>query len=744
MVKTKVNRTAITDHLGFRFFAAIGRFAVRFRWLVIIFWIAAVPLAVHYFPNISSVEKNTTSEFLPPNTPTSRGKQMESAFQQKDTATSAVIVISRQSGQLIGADNQVVGRITDNVKKVHGVTEVKDLGASADGQARELLVGLNGDAFGMKATTIVDNIRTEIKQSDVPSNLRANLTGDLAAQVDQENANNRSRNQVEGYTVVLIIVLLLLVFRAALAPLATLVPAVMALLIAQPVIAEATKIGVQVGFITQIMLIVLILGAGTDYGLFLVFRTREELRAGLTPKEAVIKAVSRVGESISFSAATVIAALLALLFTSFGLYKGLGPALAIGLGIMLLMALTFLPALLSILGRAVFWPSKTAKRELKIGLWGRLADRAIKRPAVMLALGALLFGGLSLGLLGYRSAGFGSTSAPSGTDSAAGQTVLARHFPAADSNPELLIAHFPDPVWNNLNKIKALQDKLNSSGSFSAISGPFNANGNRLTVGQLASLHQQGNGSVLRAVNQFISSDGRTVQFYAVLSAGPSGSASAMRAIPAARAEFHGVASRLGADADSVYGSSSVAYDINQTTNSDLKKIIPIVLLVIGALLALMLRSLVAPWYLIITVGLSYLASLGFAMIVFVHLAHQEGINFVLPFLLFVFAMALGEDYNILVINRIREEAHHEKSLFEAITKAIGITGTTVTSAGLILAGTFSIFGIVGGNAQGQQIGFGVAFAILLDTFFVRTLLVPSIVAMLGRWNWWPSKLSTG
>jgi RND superfamily putative drug exporter len=130
-------------------------------------------------------------------------------------------------------------------------------------------------------------------------------------------------------------------------------------------------------------------------------------------------------------------------------------------------------------------------------------------------------------------------------------------------------------------------------------------------------------------------------------------------------------------------------------------------------------------------------------MIVFVHILGQDGINFILPFLMFIFAMALGEDYNILVMSRIREEAHHSKSLFAAVTKAIGITGTTVTSAGLILAGTFTILGLVGGNQQVEQIGFGIAFAILLDTFFVRTLLVPCIVALLGKWNWWPSKLSS-
>jgi RND superfamily putative drug exporter len=161
--------------------------------------------------------------------------------------------------------------------------------------------------------------------------------------------------------------------------------------------------------------------------------------------------------------------------------------------------------------------------------------------------------------------------------------------------------------------------------------------------------------------------------------------------------------------------------------------------LIIAVLLAILLRSLVAPWYLILTVGLSYLASLGFAMIVFVHIQHQDGLFFILPFLLFIFCMALGEDYNIIVMSRIREEAGKEPSVNKAVTKAIGVTGTTVTSAGLILAGTFGILGLVGGDPSVAQIGYSVAFGILLDTFFVRTLLVPSIVVLLGKWNWWPS-----
>lgn len=723
-------------------FTAIARFSVKFRWLIIIFWLAAVPLSIHYFPNISSVEKNDVSDFLPAKVETNKASKLEKAFESKTTATSTDIVISRTNGPLNEKDAATVTQVINKVKHVKEVTEVRNLGISADGQAQQLLVGISGAGFGQQITSIIKNIRDATKTVPLPGGLNVNLAGELAAGVDQENANNSGRNKTEIYSIVLILALLLVVFRSVLAPIVTLLPAGMALAISQPVIAESTKAGVKVGFITQILLIVLLLGAGTDYGLFLVFRVREELRNGLNTKEAVVKALSRVGEAITFSAATVIAALLCLLLASFGLYNGLGPALSIGLVIMLLMGLTFLPALLSVMGRAVFWPSKTSKREQKIGPWGLLADKAIKHTTLMLVLSVLVFGLLAAGLIGYKSAGFGNQPPPAGSDSAKGQNALKEHFPAANSNPDVLILRFQNTIWQDLGKLQRAQTELTGSNVFAAVSGPFNLNGAKLTPAKLQQIHSSGSTAENQAISQFISADGKTAQFYALMKAGPTGSADAMRATPAARAELAKVAKDADAIDSGVLGTDSVAYDINKVQNDDLKKIIPVVLILIGILLAIMLRSLVAPWYLILTVGLSYISSLGFSMYVFVHFFNQDGLNFVLPFLLFIFGMALGQDYNILVMSRIREEAHTSRSLFAAITKAIGITGTTVTSAGLILAGTFTILGLVGGNQQVQQIGFGVAFAILLDTFFVRTLLVPSIVALLGKWNWWPSKLS--
>ena len=188
-------------------------------------------------------------------------------------------------------------------------------------------------------------------------------------------------------------------------------------------------------------------------------------------------------------------------------------------------------------------------------------------------------------------------------------------------------------------------------------------------------------------------------------------------------------------------GPDAVAYDINHYSTTDLLAIAPLVMAALAVLLAMLLRSLVAPIYLVATVGLSYLAALGFAGFLFIKVGGDSSINFVIPILLFIFAMALGEDYNILLMTRVREEAQH-RPLRDALIRAVGHTGGTITSAGLILAGTFTVLAIAGNSGQSRQLGFTIAFAILLDTFFVRTLLVPSIAVILGRWNWWPSALS--
>ena len=210
------------------------------------------------------------------------------------------------------------------------------------------------------------------------------------------------------------------------------------------------------------------------------------------------------------------------------------------------------------------------------------------------------------------------------------------------------------------------------------------------------------------------------------------------------RADVDRVARSAGASASGVYGAVAFAADISRISGSDLVRIIPIVAVLIALLLAVVLRSLVAPLYLVASIVLSYGAALGLVGIIFVHLGGQDGISFILPFLMFVFLMALGSDYNILIMSRIREEAH-QLPLRDAVARAIGRTGSTITTAGVILGGTFAVLAVAGGSGGGgqiQQIGYGVAAGVLMDTFLLRSLLVPSLVVLLGRWNWWPSHLA--
>ena len=743
-------------------FEAIARFSVKFRWLIIIVWIIAVPLAIKTLPSLSSVTTSNNSAFLPASSPSEKAVGLTAAFQGKNTEATAIIVASNPSGPLSTADNAAIARLETSVSKLRSISLVKDQATSKDGQVKEILVGATSSGFSLSSQQFIDSVRRAFTQVQAPADLNFHLTGPMAEAIDANTSSNTTKNNTQIFILLFIVILLFVVYRSLLAPLITLIPAGLSLMIASPVIAESTKIGVQVSPVTQLLLIVLLLGAGTDYGLFLVFRVREELRRGYDAKEAVIQALSKVGKVITFSALTVSAALLSLLLASFGFYKGLGPALAIGIAILLLAGLTLLPALLTVFGRSAFWPIKNrVVKQQKIGLWGRVADRVITHPVITLAVGIILLGSLTVGLVGYRTGGFSNNGPPAKSDSAIGSQIIAAHFPAANNNPQELLLKFNQPIWNNLNGVARAEQELSSAPVFKSIAGPINVGGTALSAGEIGSMYQWlGPPGLLpvtqpaslnispllyqayRSTAQFISPDGQTVEFYGLLSAGPSGSTAAKGAVPAARSALTRASNSVGASRSGLYSQDAFIYDISRISTADLWRVVPVVLVIIAVLLAFLLQSLVAPWYLILSVGFSYLATLGFANIVFVHLtANSGGLSFFLPFLLFIFSMALGEDYNILVMSRIREEAHDEVTLREAITKAIGVTGSTVTSAGLILAGTFAVLGIVGGQADVQQIGFAVAFGILLDTFFVRTLFVPSIAVLLGKWNWWPSKL---
>ncbi|HET9847741.1 MAG TPA: MMPL family transporter [Candidatus Dormibacteraeota bacterium] len=714
--------------------------------------------AARTLPSLASVTQSSNAQFLPASAPSQHAATLAAPFQTTNVGATALMIATRGDGILTASDDAAVDRAEQAIGELPGVVSVRDQGRSADGQARKALVVTESNGGNAGNPDLINRIRVAFTQSDPPAGLSFHLTGPLAQATDAAASTSQSGTKIRVFSVLFVIVLLFLVYRALLAPLVTLVPAVLALLASGPLIAKASQLGLPVSIATQTLLPVLLIGAGTDYGLFLVFRVREEIRRGAHATDALVAAMSRVGMSVTYSGLTVIAALGCLVAASFALYRGLGPSLALGVAVILLAALTLLPALLAIFGRAVFWPSRPAAGQQTTGAWGRVAARAVRHPLAVLPIGAALFAVLSAGIAAFAVGGV-SAGSPAGSDSAAGDAAISAHFPSSNRNPEDLLLRFAKPIWDQPDKLAGAASRLSAAPIFQSLSGPLDPNGSTIAVDQLVSLHAQlGPAAGLpqsppagvqvsptayqayRSTAQFISVDGRTVQFYAVIAAGPSGSQSAIASIPEVRRTLAQAAASVGADDNGVLGLDAVAYDINNYSTSDLLLIAPLVIVALAILLALLLRSLIAPIYLVATVALSFLAALGFSSLIFIKLVGDASINFVIPILLFIFAMALGEDYNILLMTRVREEAQRHP-LGEALVRAVGHTGATITSAGLILAGTFTVLAIAGNSDQSRQLGFTIAFAILLDTFFVRTLLVPSIAMLLGRSNWWPSAL---
>ncbi|MBO0824000.1 MAG: MMPL family transporter [Actinobacteria bacterium] len=793
-------------------FGTVGRFSVRFRWLVLLLWVAGAIAAATQLPALSSVTQGNNQRFLPANAPSSQAAELATPFGAGNRQPIPVVA-STTDGPLTPADTAALARLQANLATVPGVAKVVNAGRSPDGQAEQLIAmaTFNGGGSSDWATNLVDGLRTQIARSSLPAGLHAHVAGDLAVQVDQQKSSGNTSNRVQLLSVLFVLVLLVCIFRSITLAITTVLPAGLSVTIAGPVVAEAARHGLQVSPIAQLLLIVLVVGAGTDYGLFLVFRVREELRARqhdsggeLHPgtrgsfrsmladlirprppaRAAIIEAVTRVGESISASALTVIAAVLTLLLASFSFYSNLAWPFAIAVAVILLAGLTLLPALLSIrlsllavkrsAFQAMFGTPKLIPLSIqgsgRLGVWGRVAGRIVRYPVPTLLAGVVFFGGLSFAVLGYTSGGFGgNTAPPAGSDSAAGTKLLANHFPQSSANPTSLIFKFTQPVWANAVPLaKATAELQARHDIFKQVAGPLNpVGGITLTASQyqglFGALGPAGRlpatpppGSLLggripaqayelyRVTANFVSPDGRTVMFSTGLKAGGPGTTAAMNAIPAVRAVTTSIQHSVGATASGVAGQAPALHDISSISTSDLKLIIPIAIAAIGLLLALVLRSLVAPLYLIASVGVSYLAALGLSVLVFIKAGHSGGLVFFMPFLMFIFLLALGEDYNILVMTRIREEAQR-LPLRQAVAKAIGVTGTTVTSAGLVLAGSFIVLTFAAGSGSGasqiRDIGLGLALGILMDTFLVRTLLVPSTVVLLGRWNWWPSRL---
>ena len=746
-------------------FAGLARFVVRYRIQVAVAWGVVLVAATAALPGLGSEVNSDPSLFLGPAARSVAASALGAPLLGSRATSKVTIVAARTDGPLTAADVAAVTREGRLARQLGAVTSVRAVALSPGRNAVQVQVSVSKDATDTAGLRpVVRALQDTFARAGAPPGLQLHLAGPVAANAASNASAGRATRRIGLFSVLFIVVLLLVVLRSLVAAIVTFVPSVVALLTAERFVAGLGAHGLQISSVTETLLVVLLLGAGTDYGLFLVFRFREELQAGAEPADAVVRALTRVGESVTASAGTVIVALLTLLLAGFGLYHDLAVPLALGVAVMLLAGLTLLPALLALTAGVMFPRSSLSMTPADPGArWGRFAARAVRRPMLVLGVGVLVFAVLGLAALGYRTASLSrSATAPAGSDAAAGDALLARYFPQSGASPSNLVFRYATPVWEHPGALASAASSLSSSGLFASVAGPLDPNGTSLAPASYALAHGSlGNPARLpltepaglrlpastydayRAGAQYVSADGRTVRFAAQLKAGGQQSTAAMEATPAVRAAVTAAARASGATASGVTGQAAALYDVSSTANADITRIIPVAVLAIAILLGLVLRSLVAPVYLVISIVASYLAALGATTLLTIDLGGQGGLVFILPFLMFVFLLALGEDYNILVMTRIREEAQN-LPLREAVVRAIGATGPTVTSAGLILAGTFGVFALAGGGVMGgqlQSIGLGLAVGVLLDTFVVRTLLVPSAVVLLGRWNWWPSRL---
>jgi RND superfamily putative drug exporter len=551
---------------------------------------------------------------------------------------------------------------------------------------------------------------------ETPGGLEVYVTGSLGFNADFEEVFGDIDVKVLLVTVVLVVVLLLLIYRSPVIALIPLVVVGIAYTIARGLVYLYAESGATVSDNGATILVVLMFGVGTDYCLLLVSRYREELRRHQDKHEAMALAIRRSGPAILASGLTVALTMLVLLVATIGSTNSLGPVAAIGVTVAFVAGLTLLPALLTITGRRGFWPRRhmvefspgggTEERE---GIWRRVGQRVLRRPGAALGVTLVLFGIGALGLLAYQEDYSVQNFFKNPTESADGFTVMQQAFPAGALVPTTVLVERLDGEVTD-EDIAAVRDAAQGVDGVASI----DAGDARSTDGGVARL------TLIFDDDPF--------------------EAAALERVAILRDAVHGAAP----DGVRVLvgDGTAVQADFNDAAARDLRLIVPLALLVIFVILAVLLQALVAPVLLIASVIVSFLGTLGLSVAFFIYVIGDTGVDNSLPTYAFIFLVALGIDYTIFLMSRVREEARHHGTR-EGTLRALAATGPVITSAGIILAGTFAVLLTLPVTFI-FDLGFMVAVGILLDTFIVRTIMVPALIELVGDRVWWPSTAQGG
>ncbi len=694
-------------------FAGLGRVVTKHPWMVIGVWILAAVAVIATAPKLPTTSNEAS--FLPSSYESIKAQNLQDkAFPQAGhvDATAAIIVFARSDHQpLTAADKAKAVSVAKalNAKHVKNILGVTPGPVSANGLVQTAGVAMENSIVNgnvSQAGAPIKTLRADIKPLTSGSGLYVGVTGAAAQQLDSEQSGNRAQQIVLLATLLLILILLLIIFRSPIVALMPIITIAVVAEVATGLISDVNSaLNLNADSQTTVILIVVLFGIGTDYILFLMFRFREGLRAGHTPKQAVATAVERVGEVIASAAGVVIVAFLALLLSSLSIFRSLGPTLAIAVAVTLLAALTLIPAVVTLLGTRVFWPSKAWQREPEAARFAAIGRALGRRPALFAGVAGLVLVALAAGALGFKPTfDLSSAGIPSNAESEVALRVLERGLPPGATDPTQVFLHAKSGTLTAA-QVTGYGTKLKTMDGVGAVAAPA------------------------------VSKDGATAEYTVTLSANPESTAAVNTLKSGLRPQAH-AAAPPGTYA-LVGGTTAVFADIQAAMNHDYAIVFPVAALIILLILMLLLRSLVAPWYLMVSVGLGFGATLGATVLVFQTLAGQAGLVFLLPVYMYLFVVALGTDYNILMIARLREQTRMGMSPRDAAAEAVRQAGPAIGSAGLILAGTFASLTLAG-NSILQQVGFAVAAGIALAAFVMAMFFSPSLTALVGNRAWWP------
>lgn len=770
-----------------------ARFVERWAWPVALIWIIGTVWMTLTAPSVRDLGTADQTEFVPASAPSGQADALlRSAFPDDPTRDPAVIVVARDGG-LTAADHQYVASLADffrspeaapYVKSVQTAVSAPELAPvlrSADGAAELIVVSVKSQIFTVASERTVSFFRDHIEATGPPG-LEVKVTGLAALGADQATATVDAFDKTAVATVILVLLILIGVYRSIVAPLISLVTIGCAFLVARGLAGYLAEAGLEVHSLAETFMIVMAFGAGTDYVMFVLSRYREESRS-IEPSGTdshLARAAAAVSPTVIASAATVTVGFLAFFAGQLGMVSSMGPVMGLSVAVAGLASLTLTPALMRLAGRAVFWPSRVdpGRADRSEQRWHRVADLVGRRPVAVLLV--------SVAVLALPAAAASQTKTsfdlpaelPSDAGARQGFDILAQHYPPGALAPAFVVVSAQKSLLagDRLAAIDRLTDRLREVPGVAevrSVTQPAGAplttktlaeftggttdlrklgiNPNRTDVGPLVTALSSPDGlriggDLLRQypkftdrLDYFLSPDQRTTRIVVAFDRSPYAHdvLTSVRGLDEIAADA--LAGSEVTDARIAIGGPSAYFaDIDTLINGDLKTVGALVVALIMIVLALLVRSVIAPLYLLFSVLLSMLAAIGITTLVFQEMLGQQGLAFYLPILLFVMLIALGSDYNIFIVGRIREELDAGRSVREATTHAMVSTGPTITAAGFVLAGTFAAL-LITPLPSVRQIGFGVAIGVLIDTFVVRTLMVPAATVLLGRYAFWPS-----